>query len=154
MSRLYAVTFSGVAVTVAQDLLSILPATQKPCVLHAVYLSQSSDYGDAEEEQLRIALVRGHTTAPSGGSAFTPIALNPSGAAAGVTARTNDTVIASAGTGVNLHVEAFNVRAGWVYLPTPECRIIVKNAEYLCVRLLANPVDSLTMSGTMLVEEI
>jgi hypothetical protein len=151
---MYAVTFENVAVTAAQDFVSLLPATQKPIVVHAVYLSQSTELGDAAEEQLRVTIVRGNTTVGSGGGAFTPLALNPSDAAAGTSARINDTTPASAGTAVTLHAETFNVRAGWVYLPTPECRPVCKNAEFLCIRLLANPIDSITMGGTVLFEEI
>ena len=154
MGRTYAITFEAVAVTAAQDLVSVLPATQKPIVLHAVYVSQSTELGDAAEEQLRIAIVRGNTTVGSGGGAFTPLPLSPNDAAAGATARINDTTPASAGTAVNMHVETFNVRAGWIYLPTPECRIATKNAEFLCIRLLAAPADSVTMGCTVLIEEL
>jgi hypothetical protein len=41
-----------------------------------------------------------------------------------------------------------------VYLPTPEMRIKVRNAEFLEVFLAAAPTDSVTMSGTLYWEEL
>lgn len=154
MSRLYALTFENIAVTAAQDFFEILPATQKPCVVHAVYLSQSSDVGDAAEEMLRVKIIRGHTSSGSAGSSITAVALDPNDASSGITAERNNTTIASGGTAVDLHAEAFNIRSGWVYIPTPECRPVVKNAELLVVRLMAAPGDELSMSGTLIVEEL
>ena len=154
MGRMYSIEFSGIAVTASQDFFEILPATQKPCVVHAIFLSQSTELGDAEEEQLRVRIIRGHTTSGSGGAAVTPRPMDSNATAAGFTAERNNTTIASAGTAVNLHSENFNVRSGWVYMPTPEMRPRVQNANLLVVRLLANPADSITMAGTMYVEEL
>lgn len=156
MSRLYAVTFANVAVTALQDLFYLAPADDKPVILHECRLSQTTELGDAAEEQLRISIVRGHTTVGSGGSAFTPLALNPSDAAAGATARINDTTIASAGTAATLLADAMNVRSGWLWLPTPECRPMVTQGAgtTIVVRLLANPADSVTMGGTLIFEEL
>ena len=59
------------------------------------------------------------------------------------------------GTPVDLHAEAFNIRAGWAYIPTPEARPGVgQNNTIIVVRLMAAPADSLTMSGTLIVEEL
>lgn len=155
MGRMYAVTFENVAVTAAQDFFEISPADDKPVLIHAIYLSQSTDVGDAAEEMLRVTIKRGHTTSGSGGSAPTPAPLGSSaGAAAGFTAEVNNTTIASAGTAVDLHAETFNIRAGLVYIPTPEARPGASQANTtLVVRLMAAPADSLSMSGTMIVEE-
>lgn len=155
MGRMYAVTFENVAVTAAQDFFEISPADDKPVLIHAIYLSQSTDVGDAAEEMLRVTIKRGHTTSGSGGSAPTPAPLGSSaGAAAGFTAEVNNTTIASAGTAVDLHAEAFNIRAGLAYIPTPEARPGASQANTtLVVRLMAAPADSLSMSGTMIVEE-
>lgn len=156
MGRMYAVTFENVAVTAAQDFFYVAPADDKAVVLHECRLSQSTELGDAAEEQLRIAIVRGHATVGSGGSAFTPLPLIPTDTAAGATARINDTTIASAGTGVNLLVDTLNVRSGWLWLPTPECRPMVTQGSgtTIVVRLLAAPADSVTMGGTLLFEEL
>lgn len=156
MGRMYAVTFENVAVTASQDFFEISPADDKPVLIHGLYLSQASDVGDAADEMLRIKILRGHTTSGSGGSAPTPAPLNSSaGAAAGFAAEVNNTTIASAGTAVDLHAEAFNIRAGLQYIPTPEARPGASQANTtLIVRLMAAPADSLTMSGTLILEEL
>lgn len=156
MGRMYAVTFENVAVTAAQDFFEISPADDRPVLIHAIYLSQSTDVGDAAEEMLRVKIIRGHTTGGSGGSAPTPAPLGSSAdAAAGFTAEVNNTTIASAGTAVDLHAETFNIRAGLVYIPTPEARPGASQANTtLVVRLMAAPADALSMSGTLIVEEL
>jgi hypothetical protein len=155
MGRLYAITFENVAVTASQDLFEIAPADDKPVCIHACYLSQSTELGDAAEEQLRIKIIRGHATSGSGGTAPTPAPLNPADAAAGFVAEVNNTTIASTGTAVDLHAETFNVRSGWVYMPTPEARPGASQGNTtLVVRLMAAPADSVTMSGTLIVEEL
>ena len=154
MGRMYAVTFENVAVTAGQDFFEILPATQKPVAIHACFLSQSTELRDVEEEQLRIKIIRGHTTSGSGGSSATARPLSPADTAAGATCEINNTTIASAGTAVDLHAETFNVRTGWVYLPTPEMRPVSVNNAIIVVRLMAAPEDSVTMSGTIIFEEL
>lgn len=156
MGRVYTVEFEGVAVTAIQDLFAIAPGAQKPCAIVGVLIAQSSDVGDAAEEILRIRFIRGHTTAGSGGTAPTPQPLDDQDAAATFTARVNDTTIASLGTAENLISHAFNIRTGlelW-FPPEARCRIdLVIAGNRLVVRLLAAPVDALTMSGTIFVEE-
>jgi hypothetical protein len=158
MGRLYSVAFTGQTITTAggdRDLFYVAPADDKPVVLHAVYLAQYSDVGDAAEEILRVDIVRGHTTVGSGGSSATPEPLDKIDTASGATARTNDTTIASAGAGVTVHADAFNIRGGWVYIPTPETRIRCSQSEgSLVVRLMAAPADDVSMSGVLYFEEI
>jgi hypothetical protein len=151
---MYSIAFSDIAVTAQQDFFELLPATQKPIRLHACFISQISDVGDAAEEMLRVSIIRGHTTSGSGGASVTPGPLDSVDTAAGATCERNNTTIASAGTGLVLHSEAFNIRSGWVYVPTPECRPRCANASIIVVRLLTTPADSLTMSGTLYFEEV
>lgn len=156
MSRIYAVCFENVAVTVAQDLFMIAPADDKPCFIHACYVSQSTEVGDAQEEFLRIKIIRGFATVGSGGTAPTPVPNNPIDTAAGFTARVNDTTPAVVGGGTTdlLWAEAFNERSGWQYLPTPEMRPMVTQVQTrLVVTMLSTPADSVTMNGTLIVEE-
>jgi hypothetical protein len=153
---MYSVVFTDVAVTAAQDLFEISPADDKPVLIHAIYLSQSTEVKDAEEEMLKVKIIRGHATGGSGGTAPTPAPLGSSaGAAAGFAAEVNNTTIASTGTAVDLHSESFNNRSGWVYIPTPEARPGASQTNTtLVVRLTAAPADSTTMSGTIIVEEL
>lgn len=153
MGRTYAITFTDVAVTAAQDLFGVLPATQKPIKIKELTISQGSDVGDAAEEILQVTIRRGNTTVGSGGSAATPVPLNTNAGAAGATARVNDTTAASAGTAVTLRSEKFNIRSGYQMVFPDGQEPSSQNAEYLCVGISA-PADSLTMSGTLIIEEV
>lgn len=155
MGRMYVAEFENVAVTAAQDFFELAPAANRPIKIHAVFLANITDVGDAEEEMLRVKVIRGHTTTGSGGTTQTPTALDQNDAASGVTsAELNNTTIASAGTPVDLHSESFNIRTGWQWIPTPEMRPRCQNAELIVVRLMAAPTDSVTMSGTVYFEEV
>ena len=154
MSQMYTVEFENVAVTASQDFFEISPADDRGLTVHAIFISQSSDVGDAAEEMLRYKVIRGHATSGSGGSTVTPQLLDPRSASAGFSAEANNTTIASAGTAVDLHSGAFNIRTGLELVFTPEMRPKVDQGQTtLVVRLMAAPADSLTMSGTMYVEE-
>ncbi len=156
MGRMYTVQFENVAVTVAQDFFDIIPGDDQPCTVHAIFISQSTETGDAQEEMLRVQIIRGLATVGSGGSAPTPELMNENDGAATFTTRVNDTTVAVVGGGSTeiLHSESFNVRTGWIYIPTPEMRPSVSQAKTrLVVTLKANPADSVTMNGTIYIEE-
>jgi hypothetical protein len=144
-----------VAVVAQQDLFYIAPADDKPIRFHAIFLAQGTEIGDAMEEMLRIAIIRGHATVGSGGTAPTPAPLALSTElAAGFVARVNDTTIASAGTAQTLHEDYWNIRMPYLYIPTPEIRPGCSQGNTtIVVRLLTTPADSITMSGTLYVEE-
>jgi hypothetical protein len=155
MGRVYSVNFENVAVTAAQDFFEISPADDKPVRLLGLFLSQSTETGDAAEEMMRVEVVRGHSTGGSGGSAQTPVPIDPADTAAGFAAEVNNTTIASAGTGLILHSEAFNVRSGLAMFWTPETAPKANQGNTtIVVRLMANPADSVTMNGTLYVEEL
>lgn len=155
MGRFYTVTFDNVALTTAADLFEITPADDRPVILHALHLSQSTETGDTAEEMLRINIIRGHTTGGSGGSSATPVPANPGDAAASFTAETSNTTIASAGTTVTVFSEAFNVRSGMVQVWLPGFQPVVTQANTtLVVRLSSTPADSISFSGTLFLEEL
>ena len=157
MGRMYSVPFSAVSVSAAQDLFEVLASTAKPIVLHEIIIAQSSDYGDAAAEGLGILVKKatGSYTSGSGGSTVTPAKHSTNDAAAGPTAEINNTSQASAGSGAltTIRAEAFNVQAGWQYLPPPEARITFLPAEAIVVSITA-PADAVTMSGTLVFEEL
>ena len=155
MARVYSVEFENVSASAAQDFFEISPAADHPVVILAVYIDQYSDVGDTQEEMLRYQIIRGHTTSGSGGSSATPRPLDPGDAAAGFSAEVNNTTIASAGTAVNLHSGAFNIRAGLALIFPPEMTPVANNGNTtIVVRLLAAPADALSMSGTLYVAEL
>lgn len=157
MSRMYTVEFENRVVAAADgthDLFEINPIADRPCVIHAVFLSQSTETSDAAEEQLRIQIIRGHTTSGSGGAAATPRPLDENDAAAGFTAEVENTTLATLGSAVNLHSDTWNVRVPFDPPLTPKMTWRVEAGVLLVVRLQAAVADDITMGGTLYVEEL
>lgn len=162
MGRMYQIPFRQQTITNAggdRDFFYIAPADDKPIYVWGVFLSPSApgDLGDAQEETLAYAIIRGHTTVGSGGSAVTASAVyreNPSDPDPGFTARTNDTTIASAGTTFSAHDDYYNNRIGEKFFFPERFRCYCTQAQgSVVVRLLSTPADDLVMSGTLYVEE-
>lgn len=156
MGRMYSVVISAASVSAAVDAFEITGAASKVLRIHEIKISQSSDAGDAQSEQIRVTAKRftGAYTSGSGGSAPTPRPFNPSDAAAAFTAETGNTTQATGGTSVTLLEDSFNVLGpGWHYLPTPESRIEIAASSALVVSITA-PADALTVNGYAIVEEI
>lgn len=155
MGRMYSAEFSKVAVTLDQDWFEITPADDKPVAIHAIFITQSSDVGDAAEEILDFKIMRGHTSSGSSGSSSTPAPLNPIDAAAGATVEVNNTTLATTGTIVDLHSDSFNIRSGLQLIFPPDQRPVTTQANTtVVVRLLLDTADELTMSGTIYFEEL
>lgn len=148
MGRMYSVSFTEVAVTAQQDLFQI-EAVTVPAIIHAVYLSQSSDVGDAAAEGLSI-LIRRVTDALTNVTAEAQ--LDTGDAAANADLNVNDTTELVTGA-QNVHTEVWNIALPFVYLPPPELRIIIPIDDVITVNLNTTPADSITMSGTMYFEE-
>lgn len=154
MGRKYWVDVDPVAVTVAADILEITPADDKPIRILDWDILQTTDLGDAQEEIIGLLWVRGHTTSGSGGAAVTPRPCNPSDAAAGFTAERLNTTQASVGTTVNLGRSGWNVRVPGGKTLIPEGRQeATQGNTTLVLRMAAAPADSVTISGSVLVEE-
>lgn len=151
--RTYAVTFSAVSVSAAQDLFEITPADDKPVTILGIELGQTSDSGDAQDEQLQISIIRGHTTSGSGGTAPTPAPMAPGDSAAGFTAEVNNTTVASTGSTVTLFTSAWNVRAGYTMWFPEACQPEATQGNTTIVVRQTAPADAITMSGTLWVAE-
>lgn len=154
MSGTYSVVFSGVAVTAQQDFIEATAASDSPLVLVGFGLSQSSDVGDAAEEGLSILIKSGASTSGSGGSSYTPVALDASQAAASFVSEINNTTKASTGTIVTHYSYNWNIRAPLdIVLPEP-MQIILPAGRRLTIELATTPADSLTVSGYAVFQEI
>jgi len=155
MGRPYTIQFENVEVSAAQDFFEISPAANKPVRLLGMSLWQKSDLGDANEEALRVQIIRGHATGGSGGSSVTPVPLQSTDPAAGFSAEVNNTTIASAGTAVVVASEYPNIRIGTEKWWPPECTPWAHAGDTtIVVRLLAAPADAITMCGVLYVEEM
>jgi hypothetical protein len=152
--RMYTITISGVASPAAAfDFVEISPAANKIIRIRRIRIAQTSE-PTTEEEQLAITVIRGHTTSGSGGDT-TPDGgvLSSSDTAAGYTAETMNTTIASAGTAVNLIEDAWNTRAGYDMPFAPEEAPECINGVLIVIRSSA-PADAITIRGTVWVEEV
>ena len=148
MGRMYSLSFADEAITTAVDFFQIEPVTAA-VVLHACYISQTLDVGDAAAENLVIQ-IRRVTDALTDADAA--VKLDPD-----TPTETADTVITATAlaTGAAIvHVEAWNIALPWVWLPPPELRIWGEIGNVLTVGFKSAPADSLTMSGTLYFEEI
>jgi hypothetical protein len=145
--RIYTAQFNGVAVTAQQDLFELVSGTNTPMTIHEIFLSQSTEVGDAQEEGLSILLKQGSTTTGSGGTAPTKVPRDVDDAASAATVAANNTTKATAGTIVTHCAWNWNVRVPLQILFTPEIRPYAKGGRRLTVELATTPADSITMSG-------
>jgi hypothetical protein len=148
------VHFDQVAVTAAQDLFELIPTSAKPLVVEDGELSQSTELGDAQEEQLVLRWRRGNTTTGSGGTSPTPVKKNPSFAAASFTAKANNTTKATAGTVDTLMPSTWQIRAEKRFMVLPQGVVECPAGSRLCLELVNAPADSVTISGWLLVREV
>lgn len=149
MGRLYSVVFTEVAVTQQQDLFQI-EANTTPIILHAVYLSQSSDLGDAEAEGLSILIQRVTDEVTDDLNA---VPIDSGDGAENAQLAINETSELTTGAAV-IHSEAWNIAMPFIYLPPPELRPTCKIGDVIVVNLNTTPAESITMSGTAYFEEI
>jgi len=148
MSRMYSVAFTEVAVTAQQDLFQI-EALVVPAKLVAIYLSQSSDVGDAAAEGLSIIIQR-VTDAVT--NVTTEVMIDSGDAVANANCNVNQTTELVTGASI-IHSEAWNIAMPFVYLPPPEIRPTIQIGNVIVVNLNTTPADSITMSGTLYFEE-
>lgn len=152
---IYSAPFNAVAVTAQQDLFELNVPSTAVVFVHALELSQSTEVGDAQEEGLNLLFKRGATTSGSGGSTVTAVPLeSTTGATYGGTVEANNTTKATAGTIVTVRPDNWNVRAPYLWLPTPEMRIPLAPGVRFTVELATTPADSITMSGCLWFEAI
>lgn len=157
MGMRYVASFEAVAVTALQDLFEISTPTDVVTVIHEIHVTQSSDAGDAQSEQLRFQILRGiGSTSGSGGTTETPQKQETGFGASGATVEVNNTTQAVTGGGslTALFEECANIHVGWHYVPVPEARFAFSPGEEILIALPAAPGDSLTMSGLVMYEEL
>lgn len=158
---MYRVPYTGTITNAGgdADLVVIQPASNKSCALVGWILGQSSEVGDAAEENVRIT-VR-HMTATltvTGGTSVTPVANRPGTgdvAAAGFTASANHTTVTTtSGTSVIMEELGWNIRnSPWERWIPEEHRPLAINGEGLMVRLESTLADDITAELVFFVME-
>jgi len=162
MGRGYAITLNG-TITAAGgdvDLGSFQPADDIPIRIWGFLLSQISEVGDANEEGLRVTVkyLPATFTVGSGGNAVTAISpsSDPAGTAWGMTARTNDTTVAtSSGTVLVRQEVGWNVRNSPCdfFFPSEVFAPMARQGTGIVVRQETTAADDYTGCFTFWVEE-
>jgi hypothetical protein len=158
---IFSAAFTAIAVSAAQDLFEIVGPVNSRVAINEIRFAQYSDFGDAQSELLSVLLMRGHTTAGTGGSPLTPANLHgyANVRSAGAAVSRNNTTLAQDGSPETLLADAWNVMAPYLYLPKRSIipqedeRFTLAPSQRLVVRITA-PADALTMNGTILFEEL
>lgn len=150
MGRLYTIKHDNIAVAGAITIMQLKAGPNSICKIHRISLSQS---GSTTSAQVRIQVLRksGAATVTS----FTPLQMDAGDGAAKSVGGVSATGITATVEGTNTDIlltETFNALTGWLYLPTPEERIIVGAAGILGVTFPVNP--ALTITGELVFEEI
>lgn len=161
MPRMYRIPYTGTITNAGgdTDLIALTPADDKPIRLVGWMISQSSEVGDAAEENLRITLRHmAATVTVTGGTSVTPVANRPGTGdvvAAGFTATANSTTVATTtGTSTIMEELAWNERnTPWERWIPEELRPIALQGEYLIVRQETTAADDYTAELTFFVEE-
>jgi len=149
LGRIYSVQFTEVAVTAQQDLFQVEALTVN-AVFHALYLSQSSDVGDAAAEGLSI-LIRRVTDAVTDDLATSQADTGDATQNADVAVNETTELVTGAAT---YHSEVWNIVQGpFIWLPPPELRPNAVIGDVMVFNLNTTPADSITMSGTVYFEE-
>lgn len=162
MPRMYRVPYTGTLANATgdTDLIALTPADDKPIRLVGWILGQSTEFGDAAAESVRMTLR--HMTATvtvTGGTAVTPVANRPGTAdvaAAGFTATANSTTVATtSGTSTIMEELGWNIQASpWERWIPEEMRPMATQGEYILVRLESTVADDVTGEVTFFVEEL
>jgi len=136
------------AITAAIDVFEIASGANRPITLLGFEISQTSEVGDTQEEQLEMLLrrVTGAPTSGSGGpSAATVRAIEADESlATGVTFENGNTTKLTGGTSEELMRFAWNVRVPYLYVPIPEARPGILVSDHLVLEMVSTPGDSIT----------
>lgn len=149
--RVYRVPIASTSVSVAADLVELVGASGGLEWLTEIRLGQTSDVGDAQEENIGIQLVTGHTTSGSGGNTSVVPLTDPGDTAYGGTVETLNTTQASGGTTVTKILGVWNVRTEFIWMPVPKpngpAGLLLPHTDRWVIRLAGAPADALTISG-------
>ena len=150
MGRMYTLSLDAGAITTAIDLFQIETLTEQPVIIHSVEFGQTTDYGDTAAEGLRI-LFRNRITAAVTNS-VPEVAIDVGDAAFGGNTNANATVITTGN--VIVHASAWNIQIPFLWVPPPNGQHLVRGTDAFTVHLADAPTDSITISGTVVFEEM
>jgi len=153
LGSIFTATVAAVAVTAIQDVWEIVAPPDKRVRIREVVISQYTDFGDAASEILSVKVIRGFTTAGSGGSVPVANCVADAGKSSKAVILANNTTQAVNGAGVVVRASAWNITSEWTYIPDQAERIVLQPNQRLVVMITA-PADSITLNSTIVWEEI
>lgn len=157
----YSGVFSGTLANAGGDvdLFGLYPADDRPLKLRGLKIGQTSELGDAADEQLRITITRlpATVTNGSGGSALSALGEEDTrGPSAGATVRINDTTPATTnGTAEILEEFSWDVRIPLDMYWPDGCGPVwkVSQGEALTIKINGTVADDISGVATVLFEE-
>lgn len=157
--RAYTVTFTTSGSTVALDWFELTSTASSGLMLLGVDISQTTEFGDAQDEMIGWYIKRAsgtYTSGSGGNSSVARAVVNAGDGAATITAETANTTQIAVGTGTltTVHQGAFNVRVGLQLFWTPETAITTSVSQALAIGMLAAPADAVSWVGTAYVGEL
>ena len=152
--RIYTVRVAPTAVSAALDFLELVPATNKPLVIHKVVVTPT-DSETNQQVRCTVRTLPATLTSGSGGSTPTIGGKSTDDAAAGFTAEAfNTTRATTSGTAVYHSDEGAPSQGGFEYRPdTPQQRPIIKAGQAFVVGI-EESLAGATVGGYAIVEEI
>lgn len=154
MPRIYNVTFSGVTVTAAQDLVQVKGATGKTLRILTQWVGATDTTAPTNQQlQLRSRVLPATVTDGSGGSTPTPAKDDQGDAAATFTALANSTTRATtSGTAAVVLEKGENILGGHDYAFTKPPTVAA--GQSFVFELLSTVSGTVHLSGGVTVEEV
>ena len=152
MPLYYVTSATTAAPTTTFDAVELVAPASGVVLVKRIYVWQTSDMGDAQEKVFRADWVRGNTTTGSGNQTTVITPNNSFDAAATFTAKLLATTPASAGTGLSLCVQGWNVRQPLELIFPPGEELVLRNAERGCLRIAAT--EAITVNACAFVEQV
>jgi hypothetical protein len=143
--RTYSVRMNNVAVTGAITLVQIVAGSTSILRILRAWCSQSNQTSSVMQ-RIQINRKSGAATVTS----FTPLQFDPGDAASAAVGGTSATGTNASAEGTDTDVDVadnFNVLNGWLWVPTPEERIIVPPSGIIGLKFPTAPGSSMTVSA-------
>ncbi len=154
--RIYTAAFAPTSQTATNDAWEFIAATLGMIGIRRVRLFQTSDVGDAEDEQILVTLKRGAgSTSGSGGTTVTPAPKDVGGVASSTLVEVRNTTIAVAGGGSLATVDLMVwkvIGEGLLWVPADGEEWIVEPGGEFVINVAA-PADALVQGGRVEFEE-
>jgi len=135
------------AITAQVDIFEIASGANRPVTLLGFEIAQTSEIGDAMEEQLELLLKRvtGAPTSGSGGPAAATVRAvgQDNSLATGATFENGNTTKLTGGTSEELKRFSWNVRVPLLWVPIPEARPDILVSDHLVLELVKPPADQI-----------